>query len=171
MPLPRRNVPLNTVPEMQHSSLQSPHFNGSPLIDRRLMLARIIADWLKTGHKNEENISTGREIGRETGAELCRLRSNKRIRHYIRPSLENIFQYTLQSLDLLVNDNLKNPYTRGRDDWWPLCGSSYLFPVSSSGLLFLHVDGTGFPSITLLLSAEEEHCSSCDLELWSVTLT
>jgi len=37
----------------------------------------------------------------------------------------------------------------------PLCGWCFIFQVSSSGLLFLHVSGSGFPNFVLSISAEK----------------
>ena len=50
-------------------------------------------------------------------------------------------------------------------------GVTYLITVSSLGLLFIHLYGTGFPIFSLSLSAEKGTFSSCEFELRHMTLT
>jgi len=94
--------------------------------------------------------------------------------HYTPPTLHqrnNAWSNTLKhptNTTMGTCNNAKSPHLRSHR---PLCSWCYLFNVSSSGLLFLHISGSGFPSFTLSLTVKNEHFSSCDLELWHTTMT
>ena len=68
----------------------------------------------------------------------------------------------------------KSPHSRSHR---PLCGWCYVFTVSSSGLLFLYIAKTSFPSFTLFtfFQSKKEHFPpvtlNCDSRPWPTNTT